>query len=515
MMKKWIAVLLACLMLLAAAALAEDVESAIRGKTLIIRMPDAWIQEKIQDAAPHVGWWDDDGQNWSWKSPASEWMLSLFIMNGSAPVEGSAILPAYMYGGEMEMSLNRIGESWYAVLRLEEASDSKDIQYELCNVDYGISDMGVLTAKEESCVTVEMALNPQDMSAMQPDFTARYDNIKISLFPALGATVAVIVEENADKDLLQEVQMLVDYSCGPLLNGYMDGEDAVYCCMVSDETAQDIRSGAQVKFLRPSFARDADFENTAYAAVQKGTGDWGIINTSGEWVVEPQYSYISRPDPERNRWDTPRYFLCRSEKDGMSLTVRHGETMQVIAELPGESENGGNPAVFTTYTNDGTNVYSVLTGEKLFSTNGGFAVFESGETHYWVCPEYVYSVQGYPERLVIQMNGIGSKDAAAYLADNHGKRITGNYFHILPLIWANDKGVYLTQQGEGFVLEAASSDFYDYEYSGDDPMWRCGLMDENGNTIADCTYTGVRILSREEIWLEEPDGDWVSFRWME
>ncbi|MBP3653093.1 MAG: WG repeat-containing protein [Clostridia bacterium] len=346
MMKKWIAVLLACLMLLAAAALAEDVESAIRGKTLIIRMPDAWIQEKIQDAAPHVGWWGDDGQSWSWKSPASEWMLSLFIMNGSAPAEGSAILPAYMYGGEMEMSLNRIGESWYAVLRLEEASDSKDIQYELCNVDYGISDMGVLTAKEESCVTVEMALNPQDMSAMQPDFTARYDNIKISLFPALGATAAVIVEENADKDLLREVQMLVDYSCGPLLNGYMDGEDAVYCCMVSNETAQDIRNGAQVKFLRPSFARDADFENTAYAAVQKGTGDWGIINTSGEWVVEPQYKRSSRPDPERNHWDTPRYFLCRSGKDGLSLTVRHGETMRVIAELPGESENGGNPAVF-------------------------------------------------------------------------------------------------------------------------------------------------------------------------
>lgn len=133
----------------------------------------------------------------------------------------------------------------------------------------------------------------------------------------------------------------------------------------------------------------------------------------------------------------------------------------------------------------------------------------------WALPEYVYSVQGYPERLVIQMNGIGSKDAAAYLADNHGKRITGNYFHILPLIWANDKGVYLTQQGEGFVLEAASADFYDYEYSGEDPMWRCGLMDEDGNTIADCSYTGVRILSREEIWLEEPDGDWVSFRWME
>ena len=81
------------------------------------------------------------------------------------------------------------------------------------------------------------------------------------------------------------------------------------------------------------------------------------------------------------------------------------------------------------------------------------------------------------------------------------------------------KKIYL-KQGEEYVLEAASTEFHDYEYSGkeyagDDPMWRCGLMDENGNTIADCIYTGVRILSREEIWLEEPDGDWVSFKWME
>ena len=513
-MKQRIVVLLACLMLLSATALAEDVESAIRGKTLIIRMPDTWVQEKIQDAAPHVGWWGDDGQSWMWKSPASEWKLAQFTVNDSAPNEGSAILPAYSWGGDMEMSLNRIGGSWYAVLRLEETSDSKDIHYELCNVDYNFSEPDVLTAEEKSCVSVEMALHPQDMSTKRPDFNAQYGNVRISLFPALGATAAVIVEENADKDLLQDVQLQVGNGYGALMNGYMDGKNAVYCCMLSDETAREIRNGAKVSLYRPSFARDADFQGTAYAAVQKGTGDWGIVNTRGEWVVEPQYNYISRPNPENCHWDTPRYFLCRNVEGGTSLTVRHGETLQVIADLPGEYENGANPAVFTTYTDDGTNVYSSLTGEKLFSTNGAFFMPGLGDGN-WVCPEYVFLVEGYPERLVIQMNGIGDPDAAAYLTDNYGNRISGDYSHILSLIWTNGQGVYLTQQGEGYLLEAASVEFHDYEYSGDNSTWRCGLMDENGNTIADCIYTGVRIISREKIQLQDAKGEWYSFNWLE
>ena len=497
-------------------ALAEDVEAVIRGKTLIVRMPDSWVQEKIQDAAPHVsGFFGDEGvQVWTWKSPASEWKLDQFTENNSVPKEGSAILPVYIWGGDMEMSLNRINASWYAVLRLKETSDGiESIQYELCNVDYNFSEQGVLTAEENSCVTVEMDLQPLDMDGLQPDFTAQYGNVKISLFPALGATAAVIVEENADRDLLQDVQLQVDSGFDALMNGYLDGKNAVYCCMISDDVAREVRSGAKVSLYRPSFARDADFAGTSYGIAQKGTGDWGIVDTAGKWVVEPQYSYISRSASAHGRWDTARYFLCRSDHNGPSLTVIHGETLQVIADLPGEYANGANPAVFTTYDDDRTNVYSALTGEKLFSTDGAFYVpgFSGGN---WVCPEYVYSVAGYPERLVIHMNGIGSPDAAACLADNYGKRISEDYLHILPLIWAHGQGVYLTQQGKEFVLEAASVDFYDYEYSGGDSEWRCGLMDENGNTIADCIYTGVRILNWAEIQLQKTDGDWVSFKWM-
>lgn len=519
MMKKWLAILLLSALLLCGAALAEEgagVDSAIRGKTLILRMTDAWIQEKIQHAAPHAGWMGDTGQSWTWYSPASEHMLCQFAEGDSAADSGSAILPACMQSHDFEMSLERIDGDWYAILRLRDyVQGEKEVLYELCNVDYSLSGPGVLTARETGCVTEKMLLNPRDMNAAKPGFTAKSGNLEISLYPVLGATAAVITEENADPDLLEGVQLVIDYGHGALMNGYMDGATAVYCCMLRDDEAQALRMGALFGLYRRPFAVGADYDGSNHAIVQKGTGLYGILDAQGEWAVQPQYLWIGRPEAMRNSWDTPRPFYC-TNPDG-ALDVRSGEDLQVIVSLKNESFSNVNPSVFTAYTDNGTNVYSLRTGEMLFSTDAVFAEFGDHPPRDYVKPEYIYLVEGYPERLVIQRGATGSGAEMSRLADNYGNIIAGEWEAILPLMWIGERGVFLTQEDGICTLDYASIDFWDdYIYTNaGDPAWRCGLIDENGAVIAECEYTGVRILSREEIQLRNSRGEWESFFWME
>lgn len=514
-MKRILICMLVCLLCVCCAALAEEAapEAALRGKTLIVRMPDGWVQEQMKNAEAHQGWWGDDGMNWLWRNRAAEWMLTQI---GGGEISGSAVMPACMQSHDAELSLCHIDGSWYSVLRLREGvQGEKEAMYELCNLNYAMAD-GALSAKEQSCVTVELSLTPRNMGGAQPAYAAQGGGLRVQLFPALGATAAVIIEENADRDLLEDVQLTIGGDYGPLMNGYMDGKNAVYCCMLNDAEASALQLGAAAGLYRPSFAEDADFQGTEFAVAQKGTGGYGIVNAAGEWVVEPKYRYISRTGRDRCNWDTPVPFFCETDT---SLTVIHGESLRVIAEIENASQASvGNPSVFTVYTEDGSATYCMITGQKLLSTNGPMAALSGVVEHRWVRPEYVYSVEGYPERLVIQVNGLGAENASAFLATNSGERVSGDYVFILPLIWSDGQGLYLTQNGSTSVLEFASMDFTgDWEYTREeaaDTGWLCGLMDEDGNTVADCAYTGVRILGREEIQLQNARGEWERFFWM-
>ena len=515
-MKKWMLICLALLLCCAARAENACVEAVIRGKTMILRMSESWVQTQLQDAAPHQGWFGDTGMHWRWSGRAAQAMLEE-IAGAGAPENGSAHKPECMQSHDFEMQLSRHGDSWYSILRLRDGvQGEKELLYELCMLDYTL-DESVLQAQESGCVTARLILNPARMDDCRIRTLRDENGVRIDViddpFGAGSPAAAVITETNADRDLLENVQLVIGESYLAPMRGYMDGKNAVFCCMLDADSLAALQGGAQAHLHRPNPAQDADFAGSPYAAARKGSGNWGVVDLFGQWVVQPEYRYISRPQPPQGNWDTPLPFFCETDQD---LTVIHGETLQVIARLKNADWNGANPSVFTAYTAGGTGVYSLRTGEKLFSTDGRVVEFGSNPPREYVKLQYICRVEGYPQRLVIQRGATGSGAEKSRLADNSGNIISGEWDAILPLMWIGERGVFLAQMGGACALDAASIDFWDdYIYTNaGDPAWRCGLIDENGNSIAPCEYTGVRIQSREEIQLRNARGEWIPFLWL-
>ena len=122
----------------------------------------------------------------------------------------------------------------------------------------------------------------------------------------------------------------------------------------------------------------------------------------------------------------------------------------------------------------------------------------------WATGVYVSS-NWYPERLVIQHDTDNGADVSSYLADNYGNRVSQDYQLITPLIWKDGKGVYMTERSVARFGRSAENFGSDPDGAIEgwslDPTWRCGLIDQDGNVIAEEKYVSIQILSMDRIRL--------------
>ena len=77
------------------------------------------------------------------------------------------------------------------------------------------------------------------------------DGLSVRILKEMDAYICVIRESGADETLLEEVELHIEGSYAPiLLNGYVDGSEGVYVCVLSEDEYQLISSGADVELCR-------------------------------------------------------------------------------------------------------------------------------------------------------------------------------------------------------------------------------------------------------------------------
>ena len=116
-------------------------------------------------------------------------------------------------------------------------------------------------------------------------------------------------------------------------------------------------------------------------------------------------------------------------------------------------------------------------------------------------------VEGLPECLVITRGE--DADVKSYLADNHGVRISLDFQSLIPLVWANGKGLFLFETFDPAVEpQPTPAEDWDTPY---DPIaiygdsYRCGLVDETGAIVAPAQYVGHQCVEGSVV-LEEAGG---------
>ena len=486
----------------------EDVKPEVtaveRGGTIILRMPDSWANSRNdigsvfgssnaevyegEEAVRIVGHYlHGDAYNafmksWDETGKAEDWLWYPRI---------------YPENNELFMNQRHIGGSWYVTMRPDKVSGDSIKIYLRFFGGMMKADGDRLTADiwDDEWGDDNYILKFSKKQNKSSTFSRDYGDFTLDIYDELDTHIAVIRQKNADKDLLKEVRLTVGDQPDIILNGYMDGSDAVYCCTLADGEDYLIRNGTEVELEHEDWYHEADFMDMSYAVVKKGTAGYGVIDRDGNFVYGPGYGYFMRSGNT--------VFLVRSYG---GMEVVNLDTLEKIAEFEyGTGVAPKNSAVFAVSKDDMQYIYDNETGEVLASmnrndedaflylegVNGSFSAFEIGK----------------PQRLVFSRRE-DDGEWNYWLADNHGNRISDNYPNIEPLVWNGDKGVFgvyrLSDDPEaGNGRESVGG--YDGRNLYPEEDWNVAIMDETGDIVAGVDYGYIKVVSETEVELRTWD----------
>lgn len=506
----------------------EDVQAVVRGGTIVLCFSDAWLAQPeltgVFGFSPDDEYIGEAAERYLAEclhGDAYNRFMADFQSDGSA--EAYARIPAILaMDGELIMNSRHIGCNWYVVVRPKEKLGDQWKMYWRINgirlqrsADSLYANFDMQTLEEYKNVRLERG------GGNGAIFEARSDTVELFVYRELNTNIAVIYETNADVDFLENAELRIDGNPqGIEIDGYLDGVRGVYCCVLDDAELALLQNGAQVSVWHESPLENADFMDGSYAEVKRGSGDTGIIDGEGNFVVEAKYASIFRPHSNSFRITTPRPFFC-TEKNG-GLTVLHGETLETILHLEetGDYLRGVyvNPSLMSVFDGRGMKLYSLEDGSVQFALDfdesGEYSGVSSGEEVNDADGYYRVLADGLPKRLVVwQGEGIHAK---AWLTDNRGNRVSDDFQRITPLVWSGEKGVFLvesfnTENYNEDVFGGTRQSFFEYgqKYDGGayGEDWRCGLIDQDGNALTEIKYIAVEALEDGTIWLTDASGN--------
>jgi len=527
----------------------SDIESVMRGGTIVLRISDKWMESF--DTSGVFGFsspgyygneaaWDKLGEMLHGDALAA--FLNDYGDDGSAA--GEARVPCVLCtNGELLMNQRHIGAHWYVTIRpAEKFKRSWDMYWrindnditmtaggEIDRADTGIREYDHVFSSEFVRQTIEehKTLTPESMDGAKAVFEKKYGSLEFFLFEGLEGHIGVLYENGADKDLLEAVELRIGSEENAFaISGYMNGDKAVYVFVLTNAEVHAIRNeDAALSVYRKPITEDAEYMDTPYAGVRKGSkaNHSGIIDREGNFVLEPVYNSVSRPHPESFRITAPRHFFVKDASG--NVLILHGDTLQEIAMIKttGDyiSPEYMNPSVFKLRFDGGMKICSFRDGSVLqtipYGKDGNYIDnINDIDGHFRILAD------GEPDCLVVNKGDM--TDSECYLVNiENFQRTSESFNRITPLIWKGEKGIFLVENHsceemkDSFSGELQSYFEYGRVYDGGayGDSWRCGLIDEEGAIVAPLEYTSIEVISEKEIRLGTPDGAFKTIRLFE
>ena len=141
----------------------------------------------------------------------------------------------------------------------------------------------------------------------------------------------------------------------------------------------------------------------------------------------------------------------------------------------------------------------------LYDETGNF------ENNLYYSATFLHEAVGYPDRIVLYEQKDSYAPDRMWIADLNGNRVSKDFERLIPLLWTEKRAVFINVT---YDREAAEKNFYlpYYEkglpFSGyeKDKTFRVGLVDQNGNEIAECKYISLDVIDNR-IYLTEENGE--------
>lgn len=305
-MKRVISAALALMLLSGPCSAAQKpVQAAVRGNTAVVAVPYDWMYERCSKEYPEYppgqrtpsfqSSLEVADENWLDRNLTEDELQQLQIdhVDGEAYYLDIDMLISssaeHAETDRLPMSVRFIDDTWYLVFRQKEMNIDAACRYSVRQVYWG-DRIEVVHHWGDLIPEAEIDVSRFKGSAA---YETQSGNLSISVFEAVGANIAVIEEKNADKNLISQVEFKLPDGSFTRLSGYLDGKNAVYCCILSDQEMQLLKDGASVQLQRNHLT--ADYADTPWGIVRSGKY-WGIVDRDGKFIVDAEYTEIERTD---------------------------------------------------------------------------------------------------------------------------------------------------------------------------------------------------------------------------
>ena len=282
-----------------------DARAMVRGGTIVVRIPQTWLDRERQVqgvfAAAEYNHYEGDAMyarlSELLHGEAYAAFMDAYMQDDHA--ETIARVPDIIWpDGDLIMNERHLGGAYYIVLRpAAEFDDSYTTYMRFFEYDLSLKD-GVLEenmSREWVDNSFEITLHRTGGNAVH---TAEIGNLSVTVFREMDTNIAVITERNADRNFISYKPLHIgNVDTGVRVSGYMEGTNAVYCCVLTDAELGLLQKSAALELVQADLS-DAEFFDTPYAVVCPDGERKGLIDANREFLLGPAYTTIMRTELE-------------------------------------------------------------------------------------------------------------------------------------------------------------------------------------------------------------------------
>lgn len=440
------------------------------------------------------------------------------------------------YPNQTSLCTRYLGSSHYALYFTDfEISEAVGVYERVNGIElvYKTNDEKAVATCEFTDQTIEETekFNVRFIDPESALYESEKGNLASFVYHTGNEYVLVIKERNADPYLLENVTLRIGEN-EFTVNGFMDVSgnlealneiSAYYALILTEYEANSIKNGAEISLDHLNFPTIADKSPFRYIPVQYGTGSYGVMDKTGEFVIAPEYenawSYQDLSGLYAKNVTGP---IVLKDYAG-TIYLYDGETLDQIAWYSMDGANSVDYA-FPRSTRNSFNIlspgiYEISRDEGVYLLNRkgevmmSFLYDETGnfENSLYYSATFLHEAAGYPDCLVLfEQKGSYVPDRM-WIADLSGNRLSRDFDRLIPLIWTENRAIFINVTYDRKAAEKNSYLPY-YEkglaFSGyeKDNSFRLGLVDQNGNDIAECKYISLEIVGNQ-IYLTRENGE--------
>ena len=259
----------------------SGVDAAVRGGTLVVRVPDAWMASRPASETGDNPDWDTRKFEGSAAAEAlaellhgADYRAALAQADGGLPV--ARVPDIFPDAGGFMMNRRHIGGAWYLTYR--PGADIRKALEKQKKLDVALRfTVYTLTRRGDALTAFGGGLWADEAFTLKPERSKNEVMLKrdatqdgapqLAVYDDMGACICVLHQQPALQSCLAGASLRIDgVDCGIRMTGYADGEEGIYCCVLTDAEFNALENGATAELAPtdPAAVIDAGFA-TAFA----------------------------------------------------------------------------------------------------------------------------------------------------------------------------------------------------------------------------------------------------------